>query len=89
MYSAFHSISKNVTSVFMSSAVTNRMAYVLGSAGMGNETMQENYRMLGAIAVHPSGAVFFKLTGPRETVGKWERSFDEFLGSLTPRENQI
>jgi hypothetical protein len=51
--------------------------------------MQENYRMLGAIAVHSSGAVFFKLTGPRETVAKWERSFDEFLGSLTPRENQI
>ena len=59
------------------------------AAGMGNETMQENYRMLGAIAVHSSGAVFFKLTGPRETVAKWDRSFDEFLGSLTPRENQI
>lgn len=58
------------------------------AAGMGNEEIRENYRMLGAIAVHRSGAVFFKLTGPFATVAQWEQSFNQFLDSLTPSEKQ-
>ena len=50
--------------------------------GMGNAAPQAGYRMIGAIAVHPSGTVFFKMTGPAQTVEQWAASFDEFLGSL-------
>lgn len=50
--------------------------------GMGNAVPQAGYRMLGAIAVHPLGTVFFKMTGPAQTVEQWAASFDEFLGSL-------
>ena len=50
--------------------------------GMGNTEPQAGYRMLGAIAVHRSGAVFFKMTGPAQTVEQWAASFDEYLGSL-------
>ena len=50
--------------------------------GMGSAEPQANYRMLGAIAVHRSGTVFFKMTGPAQTVEQWVASFDEFLNSL-------
>ena len=50
--------------------------------GMGDSDPQADYRMLGAIAVHRSGTVFFKMTGPAQTVEQWAASFDEFLGSL-------
>ena len=53
-----------------------------GGMGMGEATPQAGYRMLGAIAVHRSGAVFFKMTGPAQTVEQWAVSFDEFLDSL-------
>ncbi|MXW77705.1 MAG: hypothetical protein F4Z57_01695 [Gemmatimonadetes bacterium] len=50
--------------------------------GMGDSEPQPGYRMLGAIAVHRLGTVFFKMTGPAQTVAQWAVSFDEFLGSL-------
>ncbi len=50
--------------------------------GMGDTTPQADSRMLGAIAVHRSGTVFFKMTGPAQTVEQWVASFDEFLGTL-------
>lgn len=50
--------------------------------GMGDSEPQAGYRMLGAIAVHRSGTVFFKMTGPVQTVEQWAASFDEFLGTL-------
>ena len=58
------------------------------AAGMGNEETRENYRMLGAIAVHKSGAVLIKLTGPFATIAQWEQSFNQFLDSLTTSEKQ-
>ena len=53
-----------------------------GGMGMGSAEPQAGYRMLGAIAVHRSGTVFFKMTGPAQTVEQWAASFDEFIGSL-------
>ena len=50
--------------------------------GMGDSDPQADSRMLGAIAVHRSGTVFFKMTGPAQTVEQWVASFDEFLGTL-------
>ena len=43
-----------------------------------------NHRLLGAIAVGPRGPVFFKLTGPVETVASADASFMELLDSLHP-----
>ena len=57
--------------------------------GMGDTTPQVGYRMLGAIAVHRSGTVFFKMTGPAQTVGQWADSFDEFLGSLQAAQSNL
>ncbi|NNE91263.1 MAG: hypothetical protein HKN23_06420, partial [Verrucomicrobiales bacterium] len=49
--------------------------------GMGTEP-KENYRMLGLILSSDIGAVFVKMTGPRELVAENEEKFDEFCQSL-------
>ncbi len=41
-----------------------------------------DFRMLAAIVESPTGPWFFKLTGPRKTVGSWEASFSEFIDNL-------
>ena len=56
---------------------------------MGSAEAKEGYRMLGAIASHRTGAVFFKLTGPVVTVARWQQSFDQYLDSLTARDDEI
>ena len=40
------------------------------------------WRLLGAIAESPQGAVFFKLAGPAKTVAAASRGFDALVGSL-------
>jgi hypothetical protein len=40
------------------------------------------YRLLGAIAEGPGGAVFFKFTGPAKTVAAHEKNFNQLLGSI-------
>lgn len=55
--------------------------------GMGGMMMEasprkENYRLLGAIVEAPGGMVFFKLTGPSQTVADAEKDFDAMLSSL-------
>ena len=46
---------------------------------------RKGYRMLAAIAQTPSGPWFFKLTGPRKTIGKWHQDFLAFLDTIRPR----
>ena len=41
-----------------------------------------HYRMLGAIAETGNGPWFVKLTGPANTVGKWQSSFQSFIESM-------
>lgn len=41
-----------------------------------------HFRMLAAIAESSHGLWFFKLTGPENTIKKWESSFDAFLSSI-------
>ena len=59
------------------------------SGGMGSAEEMKAYRMLGAIAAHPSGAVFIKLTGPMDTVEHWRDSFTLYLDSLRAEGDQI
>ena len=40
------------------------------------------YRLLGAIAEGPGGNVFFKLTGPANTVAAERKNFDQLLASI-------
>ena len=51
-------------------------------AGMGTAESKDNYRMLGLILASNAGAVFVKLTGPRELVEANENNFFIFTSSL-------
>lgn len=44
--------------------------------------IRPNYRLIGAIAEGPEGAVFFKFTGPERTVLEQSAMFDQLVGSL-------
>ena len=56
------------------------------SGGMGpmgaSVEAKPGHRMLGAILESAIGPFFFKLTGPEETVERWEGSFEQFIGSI-------
>lgn len=52
-------------------------------AGMGGDAgTHPDHELYGAIVEGPSGAVFFKLTGPAKTVDAAAKEFDQMLGSL-------
>ncbi len=56
-------------------------------AGMGgpmtsSKSVQNNYRLLGAIVEGPSGDVFVKLTGPAKTVAASQTKFEQLLDSF-------
>ena len=67
---------QTITVVDVSGVYTNTMA------PMGGASPKPDYRMLAAIVETPGGPWFFKLTGPAKTVGKWEPSFNSFLGTI-------
>ncbi len=54
-----------------------------GMPGMpGASAAKPNYRLLGAIAEGPHGAIFFKLTGPQAALTAAEPAFQQLVGSL-------
>jgi len=52
------------------------------SPGMGSTEVREDYRLLGLILSSDAGAVFVKMTGPRELVVANEEKFDRFVASI-------
>jgi hypothetical protein len=54
-----------------------------GGMMMQSQGKKEDYRMLGAVVEAPEGVVFFKLTGPKETVTLAEEEFEAMIGSLS------
>ena len=56
----------------------------LGAGGMMGQPSapKANYRMRAAIVEAPEGLVFFKLTGPINTVATAEKDFDALLNSV-------
>lgn len=50
--------------------------------GMGATESKDDFRMLGLILASDAGAVFVKMTGPRELVKANEEAFDIFTSSL-------
>jgi hypothetical protein len=55
-----------------------------GGPMMQRGSPKPNYRMLAAIAETPAGPWFFKLTGQKSTLEKWEKGFLGFLDSIQP-----
>jgi len=54
-----------------------------GGPAMGaGSAKKPGYRLLGAIVEAPEGPVFFKLTGPSNTVRSAEKEFEGMLASL-------
>ena len=51
--------------------ISGTFAANLGMSQQGNTPPVENYRMLGAIVDFGPKFFYFKLTGPRDTVGLW------------------
>jgi hypothetical protein len=53
-----------------------------GGMGMGGGKPKENFGLVGGIVETPSGAYFFKMTGPRKTVKKAKADFYKLLDSI-------
>lgn len=68
-------------------ATTVRVRSGTFSSGMpgGPTTPKENYGLYAAVVETPSGAYFFKMTGPKETVTQEEHNFLELLESVRAR----
>ncbi|MBF8248785.1 MAG: hypothetical protein HW374_1585 [Bacteroidetes bacterium] len=48
---------------------------------MQSQGKKENYRLLGAIVEAPKGSVFFKFTGPANTISTATPEFDAMVSS--------
>ena len=59
--------------------VSATFAANMGMSQQGNTPPVENYRMLRAIVDFGPKFFYFKLTGPRDTVGLWTASFEQFI----------
>jgi len=59
----------------------------MGAGGMmgQGDVQKSNYRMRAAIIEAPQGLVFFKLTGPLNTVAAAEKDFNSLLSSVHPQ----
>ena len=55
--------------------------------GMGTTDTFPNYRLLGLILASDAGAVFVKMTGPKDLVTKNEAAFDQFTRSIDVKLN--
>lgn len=59
--------------------------YLVSGAMMQVTGKKSGYRLLGAIIEGPEGSVFFKLTGPENTVKSAKSGFDALLQSIKPK----
>jgi hypothetical protein len=53
-----------------------------GGSGMEAQGSKSDYALLGAIVEGPNGSIFFKLTGPVQSVNAAEEEFDGMLKSM-------
>lgn len=52
------------------------------SPGASAHHNNAHYRMRAGVVDTGKGPYFIKLVGPEKTITKWERAFDQFVGSL-------
>ena len=50
--------------------------------GGGDRHNEEKYRLRAAVIETPKGNYFVKLTGPVNTVAKWEQAYNDYLKSF-------
>ncbi len=53
-----------------------------GGMPMSESVEKKDYRLLAAIVKGDSNIYYFKLLGPRSTVGLWAEAFGQFIGNL-------
>ena len=53
-----------------------------GGMPMSESVEKKDYRLLAAIVKGDSSIYYFKLLGPRSTVGLWAEAFGQFIGNL-------
>jgi hypothetical protein len=61
-----------------------RGTFESGMPGMGPSGPKKDYALAGAIIEAPSGAYFFKMTGPAKTVAAARAAFMQLLDSVRP-----
>jgi len=54
----------------------------MGGPMAASTTVQNNYRLLGAIIEGPGGNVFIKFTGPAKTIAASQAQFEQLLNSV-------
>jgi hypothetical protein len=50
--------------------------------GAGARHNKPRFRLRAGVVETPNGPYFIKLTGPEKTVTRWDRSYDQFVGSF-------
>ena len=73
---------KETVAGFPVTTVDVKGTYAGGGPMMGPATPKPGFRLIGAIVEGPSGAVFFKLTGPEKTVAGAEKTFRKLLEGM-------
>ncbi|HEX3145320.1 MAG TPA: hypothetical protein VHQ64_15210 [Pyrinomonadaceae bacterium] len=66
-----------VTTVDVTGTYTAEMA-----PGSGTFHNDENYRLRAAVIETPKGNYFVKLAGPAKTIGRWDKSYNDYLKSF-------
>ena len=56
--------------------------YNVGTMSGGSGESLQDYLLYGAIIEAPDGSYFFKLTGPRDVLEKYQESFERYISSL-------
>ena len=57
--------------------------YVAETApGAGARHNKPHFRLRAGVVETPKGPYFIKLTGPEKTVTRWNRAYDQFVGSM-------
>jgi hypothetical protein len=52
------------------------------SPGAAARNNKAHYRLRAGVVETSNGPYFIKLTGPEQTVAKWDRAFDQFVASF-------
>ena len=50
--------------------------------GAGARHNKPHFRLRAGVVETPKGPYFIKLTGPEKTVTRWNRAYDQFVGSM-------
>ena len=71
-----------VTIVDVSGTYNSQSMGPMGSAQGSDSASKPHFRMLAAVAETSTGPWFIRLTGPKNTVDKWEKSFFTFVDTF-------